>query len=251
MWAWWKETDLKYAVEHATSEDILNLFNTMDEKKTGLLSIDEIIDAAQEGKLDGLHHRYASHGAIRDSLTRFDNDRDNHISIEEFFEWIRFRERQINVAFKELEAHSRGREHKLEEHISVLFGEGLDIDEAKTYIEEWLRVHQNKNSRFAQTVKGRRFTYKNIPGDDIIDMFSALDTDGNGVITLDELVKAARNGKLGVLHHRDACVKYLEEADTNHDGKLTIAEFKQHIRKREVVIADLFWHMDQHLTGTF
>ena len=242
-------SEVKYSVRHATAEDILNLFNEIDTKKTGTIKLEDMIAAARSGKLEPVHHKDSTHDVIREDLEKFDTNHDGNISIQEFFEWIRYREGQLDKAFKQLEAHSKGEEHKVEEHASRIFGRKLGVQEAKNYLEHMLRSYHQKKNSFPVKNKGKRFTYKKISGDEIIEMFTNLDADGDGVITLEDLIRDAKKGKLGVLHHRDACVKYIEEADTNHDGKVTISEFRDYVRKREVVIADLFWHMDKHMTG--
>jgi hypothetical protein len=142
LWFAVPKSETNFAVKHATAEDVLNLFASLDAKKNGIISIDEIVAAGKAGELDALLHRDTTHDVIRNDLSKFVKRHDDYVSIEEFFEWVRYREDQIAVAFKHLQAYTVGDENELELHASRLVGRGLTIKEAKAYVEQMLRHHQ-------------------------------------------------------------------------------------------------------------
>ena len=234
-------SDSKYNYKPVSAEAILNLFFELDEKKKGIITVQTVLIAAKNGKLGPLHHKDADVQYILDC----DKNKDGYLSIQEFVEFIRAREAQLVVALDHLELHEKGDSHDLEKHSTTFFGRTIELSKAKQYLAHLHNFHV-KNPNFA--IK-KKYSYTPLSMDEIVAMFIELDANSDGVITLDELLQDAKLGKLGILHNRDACVKYFDEADVNHDGRITIAEFVSFIRKREIVLADLFWHMDKHHTG--
>jgi Ca2+-binding EF-hand superfamily protein len=78
--------------------------------------------------------------------------------------------------------------------------------------------------------------------DEIKRLFTTLDTDGNGKITLHELQQAQTSGKLGPVHSNVHAL--LNAVDTDESSTIEISEFFTFVRSQEKVIASLFHEID-------
>ena len=81
-------------------------------------------------------------------------------------------------------------------------------------------------------------------------MFDALDVNNDGIITLDELLAAVREGHLGMIHSESACRSFMAavDVDESHQG-LDFEHFHLYIRQRELILAKLFKRMDENGDG--
>ena len=81
-------------------------------------------------------------------------------------------------------------------------------------------------------------------------MFDALDADRDGLVTLEDLLEAVREGHLGMIHSESACRAFMAavDIDEGHHG-LDYDHFHLYIRQRELVLAKLFRRMDENGDG--
>lgn len=83
----------------------------------------------------------------------------------------------------------------------------------------------------------------------INEMFKMLSMNPSGKISLESLLEAVRNGKLGLLHSESGCRAFMTKADLNKDGLISSKEFHSYVKKREAELIKLFSEIDKDGDG--
>jgi len=80
---------------------------------------------------------------------------------------------------------------------------------------------------------------------DIEEIFCDIDVSKSGHISIQKISEAAMEGRLGLLHSEECCQKFVHEVDEDGDGLLSLSDFRNYIRERELVLQKVFSEMDQ------
>lgn len=83
-----------------------------------------------------------------------------------------------------------------------------------------------------------------MPEEAVRSLFLSLDKDGSGTITLEELVDAAREGRLGIINTEGPCKELLKGMDKDSSSGIDFDEFASYVRERETFLAGLFAQID-------
>lgn len=81
-------------------------------------------------------------------------------------------------------------------------------------------------------------------------MFDTLDEDKDGLLSLNELLEAVNEGRLGLIHSESACKAFFSAVDMNEGHQcLDFEHFHLYIRQRELMLSKLFQRMDLNGDG--
>ena len=81
-------------------------------------------------------------------------------------------------------------------------------------------------------------------------MFDTLDQDRDGLLSLNELLEAVKEGRMGLIHSESACRAFFSAVDMDEGHQfLDFDHFYVYIRQRELMLTKLFQRMDLNGDG--